>query len=122
MFTDLVSILKRQLVSKNIIDLWTPSYDPQFFNEYLSGERPQTCDQWFSLMAQVFAILVGGIVLWRLSGLFGKKSKKRRGSMFDESKYQSWKNEKIMEQKKAIIIGAGLVGSLWGSVLIKSGL
>lgn len=70
-----------------------PSYDPQFFNEYLSGEAANMRSM-VSLMAQVFAILVGGIVLWRLSGIFGKRNKKRRDSMFDQSKYQSWKTKK----------------------------
>lgn len=70
-----------------------PSYDPQFFSEYLSGEATSMRSM-VTLMAQVFAILVGGIVLWRLSGLFGKRNKKRRGSMFDNSNYQSWKTKR----------------------------
>lgn len=70
-----------------------PSYDPQFFDEYLSGQA-SSMKSMVSLMAQVFAILIGGIVLWRLSGMFGKRRKKRRQNMFTESKFQSWKNDR----------------------------
>jgi predicted permease len=70
-----------------------PSYDPQFFNEFLSG-RATEMKPMVSLLAQVFAILVGGIILWRISAVFGKKNKNRRQSMFESSQYQQWKNKR----------------------------
>ena len=70
-----------------------PSYDPQFFAEFISG-RATEMRPMVSLLAQVFAILVGGIILWRISTVFGKKNKNRRQSMFEESKFQHWKNKR----------------------------
>ncbi|MBD3638116.1 MAG: hypothetical protein HUJ25_12260 [Crocinitomicaceae bacterium] len=70
-----------------------PTYDPQFFAEYLSGQASEIKPM-VSLMAQVFAILVAGIILWRLSAIFGKRNKNRRQSIFGESKFQSWKNKR----------------------------
>lgn len=70
-----------------------PSYDPAFFNEFLSGQATEMRPM-ISLMAQVFAILVGGIILWRLSAVFGRKNKNRRSNMFRESNFQSWKNNR----------------------------
>ena len=67
-------------------------YDPQFITEYLSGQASET-QLMVKLMAQVFVILVIGIVLWRISAMFGKKkTKTRRKNMFTDSNYQThWK-------------------------------
>ena len=68
-------------------------YDPQFFAEYLSG-RASEAQLMVKLMTQVFAILVVGIVLWRISAIFNKKKKNRRQSMFSDSSYQHhWKRK-----------------------------
>jgi hypothetical protein len=48
------------------------------------------------LMIQVIAVLVVGLVLWRISAIFSKKkSQQRRRSVFMESRFQDqWKNKK----------------------------
>ena len=48
------------------------------------------------LMIQVIAILVVGLVLWRISTIFtGEKNQQRRRTVFMESRYQDqWKNKK----------------------------
>lgn len=70
-----------------------PSYDPVFFAQYLGGQASEMKPM-VNLMAQVFAILVGGIVLWRISAVFGKKNRNRRQNIFTESKFQIWKNKR----------------------------
>ena len=66
------------------------AYDQQFFLEHLSG-RASEMKPMVNLMAQVFLILVVGIVLWRIATVFGKKGKQRRKSIFSESRFDSWK-------------------------------
>ena len=48
------------------------------------------------LMVQVIAVLVTGLVLWRVSAVFTKKkSEQRRRNVFMGSRYQDqWKNKK----------------------------
>jgi len=48
------------------------------------------------LMVQVIAVLVAGLLLWRISTIFSKKkNQQRRRSVFMESRYQDqWKNKK----------------------------
>ena len=70
-----------------------PPYDPQFFNEYLSGHATNM-GSIVTLMAQVFAVLIGGIVLWRLSDTMRRKNLGRSKTMFEDSKFQRWKNKK----------------------------
>lgn len=66
-------------------------YDPQVIGEFLGG-RASEAHLMVKLMAQVFGILVIGIVLWRLSSVFSKKKKQGRQSMFADSSFQNhWK-------------------------------
>ena len=66
------------------------SFDPAFFTTHLSGQASEMKPM-VNLMAQVFVILVIGIVLWRISAIFGKKGKSRKRSMFSDSRFDSWK-------------------------------
>lgn len=69
------------------------TYDPQFFAEYIGG-RASEMKPMVNLLAQVFAILIGGIILWRISGIFGKRRKSRKRTMFNDSRFDSWKNKR----------------------------
>lgn len=69
------------------------AYDPEFFAHFLSGQASEMRPM-VNLIAQVFAILVGGIILWRISAVFGRKNKSRRQNIFSESSFQSWKNKR----------------------------
>jgi hypothetical protein len=69
------------------------TYDSEFVQNFLSGQASEMKPM-VNLMAQVFAILVVGIILWRISSVFSKRKKTRRKNMFSESSYQAhWKNK-----------------------------
>ena len=69
------------------------TYDPQFVHDFLSGQASEMRPM-VNLMAQVFAILIVGIILWRISSVFSKRKKTRRKNMFSESSFQAhWKNK-----------------------------
>lgn len=70
------------------------SYDPQFVTDHLSGHASEMKPM-VNLMAQVFAILVIGIVLWRISAVFGRKNRTRKQNMFADSRFQKhWQNKR----------------------------
>lgn len=70
------------------------SYDPQFVADHLNGQASEMKPM-VNLMAQVFVILVVGIVLWRISAIFGKKTQTRKQSMFRDSRFQKhWQNKR----------------------------
>ena len=70
------------------------SYDPQIVTEHLNGHASEMKPM-VNLMAQVFVILVIGIVLWRISAIFGRKTQTRKQTMFGDSRFQKhWQNKR----------------------------
>jgi hypothetical protein len=70
------------------------SYDPQFVADHLNGQASEMRPM-VNLMAQVFVILVVGIALWRISAIFGRKTRTRKQTMFGDSRYQKhWQNKR----------------------------
>jgi len=67
-----------------------PTYNPEFFVEHVSGHAVQG---YFiiKLMMQVLAVLVVGMILWRIGSAFSRKKKPGRQNMFNESSFNSWK-------------------------------
>ncbi len=67
------------------------TYDPNLVAEFLNGSASEAYLM-IKLMSQVFAILITGLILWRISVIFSKKKKSRRSSIFMESRFQQhWK-------------------------------
>lgn len=66
------------------------SYDPQFFADNVSGHASEAL-QMVRLMGQVLAVIIVGLILWRIGASFGGKKKKGRENMFSDSSYSAWK-------------------------------
>lgn len=65
----------------------------QMIAEYLNGSVNDSFVM-IKLMVQVIAILITGLVLWRISSIFSKKKVNRRKSVFMDSRFQKqWKNK-----------------------------
>lgn len=69
------------------------TYSPEIVSRYLNGVASESMPM-MNLMMQVIVILIVGIVLWRISAVFGRKKKNRHQNMFSESRYQKhWKRK-----------------------------
>lgn len=55
--------------------------------DYLSGSASEAFIM-VKLMGQVLAIMITGIVLWRVSTIFSRRKKNRHKSVFSESRFQ----------------------------------
>lgn len=67
------------------------TYSPELISEFLNGKASEAYLM-IKLMSQVIAILITGLILWRISVIFSKKKKSRRKSVFMESRFQQhWK-------------------------------
>jgi len=69
--------------------------DPDFrplIETYLNGNLSDELIM-VKLMAQVIAVLIAGLVLWKISGIFNRKKNRKRRGAFMESRFQEhWKN------------------------------
>ncbi len=69
------------------------TYNPEIISQYLNGAASEGAPM-MKLMMQVIVILIVGIVLWRISAVFGRKKKNRHQNMFSESRYQKhWRRK-----------------------------
>jgi hypothetical protein len=66
------------------------TYNSAFFIEHLSGHAVKGFFI-IKLMMQVIAVLVVGMILWRIGSAFSGRKKKERNNMFNESSFNSWK-------------------------------
>ena len=69
------------------------TYNPEIISQHLNGAASEGVPM-MKLMMQVIVILIVGIVLWRISAIFGRKKKNRHQNMFSESRYQKhWRRK-----------------------------
>ena len=77
-------------IQKKLLET-TDLYNPELVSQFLNGSASEAYLM-IKLMSQVFAILITGLILWRISVLFSKRKINRRKSIFTESRFQQhWK-------------------------------
>jgi hypothetical protein len=68
------------------------TYSPELISEYLSG-KASDLPAMVRLMSQAFFVLIAGIVIWRVSIMFGKLKQVNQRKKFIRSKYKDhWYN------------------------------
>lgn len=69
------------------------SYNSEIVHQYLNGVASESVPM-MKLMAQVLAILIIGMILWRISSVFNRKRQKRHQNVFSESRFQKhWRQK-----------------------------
>ncbi len=69
------------------------TYNPEIVSQFLNGAASESVPM-MKLMMQVIVILIVGIVLWRISAVFGRKKKNRHQNVFSESRFQKhWRRK-----------------------------
>ena len=68
------------------------TYSPELISEYLNGQASDL-PAMVRLMSQAFFVLIAGIVIWRVSIMFGKPKQINQRKKFIRSKYKDhWYN------------------------------
>lgn len=63
------------------------TYSPELIQEFLNG-KASDLPSMTRLMAQTFFVLLAGLVIWRISAVYGKPKEIRKRKRFMDSKYQ----------------------------------
>jgi hypothetical protein len=68
------------------------TYSPELISEYLNG-KASDLPAMVRLMSQAFFVLIAGIVIWRVSIMFGKPKQVNQRKKFIRSNYKDhWYN------------------------------
>jgi hypothetical protein len=67
-----------------------PTYRTELVSQFLNGVATEEMLM-VKLMGQMVVILFAGFIVWRAMTAFSRKSKQRKKSMFEDSRFQAWK-------------------------------